>query len=352
MNKMSQQRESSLSTIGSWELDLIKNKLIWSDEVYRIFGLMPQEFEATYKAFLDRVHPDDCHAVDQAYTSSLREGRDSYEIQHRIIRKATGEIRWVHEKCMHFKDTKGKIIRSVGMVLDITERKLLEQRKDEFLSIASHELNTPIATIKAYAQILGQYHICNKDQSFASYLSKLEFQIDRLIELVNQLLDASKAQCGKLKLIKEKFNLTDLIKEIAEDLQQTAKGYHITVEGSIKKYIIADKHRIGQVLINLISNAIKYSPKSDKVIIKLASGSKNVKVSVKDFGIGIKKRNLDKIFERFYQVENRIRVSQGGLGLGLYISKQIIKEHNGEIWAESEKGKGSTFIFKLPVGNK
>ena len=116
-------KSEEIAGLGSWELDVVENILTWSDEVYRIFGLQPQEFGATYEAFLERVHPDDRKAVDEAYSASLKEGRDTYEIEHRVVRKSTGEIRYVHEKCEHLRDETGRIVRSVGMVHDITERK-------------------------------------------------------------------------------------------------------------------------------------------------------------------------------------------------------------------------------------
>jgi|GEM_PF-1072647 PAS domain S-box-containing protein len=121
------ERAQEIAHLGSWELDLVNNRLSWSDEVYRIFGLQPQEFGATYEAFLDRVHPEDRAAVDAAYSGSLREGRDAYEIEHRVVRKSDGEVRIVHEKCEHFRNESGTIVRSIGMVHDITERKLAEE---------------------------------------------------------------------------------------------------------------------------------------------------------------------------------------------------------------------------------
>ena len=120
-------RSQEIAHLGSWELDLVKNELMWSDEVYRIFGLQPQEFGATYEAFLERVHPEDRASVDAAYSGSVRDGRDSYEIEHRVVRKGTGEVRWIHEKCQHERDANGRIIRSLGMVHDITERKKAEE---------------------------------------------------------------------------------------------------------------------------------------------------------------------------------------------------------------------------------
>ena len=127
-------RSQEIAHLGSWELDLISNRLSWSDEVYRIFGLKPQEFGATYEAFLDAVHPDDRSAVDAAYTGSLREGKGTYEIEHRIVRKSNGEIRVVHEKCEHVRDEPGKIIKSIGMVHDITERKKAEEKIERLAS--------------------------------------------------------------------------------------------------------------------------------------------------------------------------------------------------------------------------
>lgn len=260
--------------------------------------------------------------------------------------------RWFQTDKIPYRNEKGDIIGVIGFATDITERKTLEARKDEFISIASHELKTPVATIKAYTQILGRLFSLRDDPEPTEYLAKLEFQVDRLTELINQLLDISRIQYGKLNLIKEKFNLVDLVKDIAKDMQNITQRHSIVVEGGYQGKILADKHRISQVLINLISNAIRYSPKADQVIIKIFSDQNNVGVSVTDFGIGITPRDLSRLFERFFQAENRIRRSQGGLGLGLYLSKQIIKSHKGEIWAQSEKGKGSTFTFTLPLSLK
>ena len=124
-------RTQEIALLGSWELEMADHRLYWSDQVYRIFGLRPQEFNPTYEAFLDRVHPDDRAAVDEAYTGSLREGRDAYEIEHRVVRKSDGAIRTVHEKCEHIRDASGMIVRSVGMVHDITERKKVEETLKE-----------------------------------------------------------------------------------------------------------------------------------------------------------------------------------------------------------------------------
>lgn len=145
-------RSQAIAHLGSWELDLASNRLTWSDEVYRIFGLQPQEFAATYAAFLEAVHPDDRAAVDAAYSGSLREGRNTYEIEHRVVRRSSGEVRVVHEKCEHFRDAAGNVIRSVGMVHDITERKRLE----EALRDSERQLKARLSAILSPGDVSGK----------------------------------------------------------------------------------------------------------------------------------------------------------------------------------------------------
>lgn len=243
---------------------------------------------------------------------------------------------------------------------DITEKKAIErhrqieQQKDEFIAQASHELKTPITTIKGYTDILTKQFEKANQHKYLPYVSKMNFQINRLTALINELLDVSKIQAGKLSLHKEDIDIDKFIKDIATDMQQTSEKHHLTFEGNVKnKMINVDKYRLSQVIVNLIANAIKYSPKSDKVIIKTKLFKKQIIISVQDFGIGISEKDQARVFDRFFQARTHIRESSFGLGLGLYISSEIVKRHRGKIWVDSIKGKGSTFYFKLPIkGNK
>ncbi len=239
----------------------------------------------------------------------------------------------------------------LAFVLDITERKRLEQRKDEFIGIASHELKTPLTSIKGYVQILERIIKQLDDAKLNVYLQKTNSYVDRLNSLISDLLDVSKIQAGKLQLNLTKFNFNDLIDEIIENIRHTNTSHEIIKEGSTNKKILGDEHRLEQVLSNLIINAIKYSPKADKVIIKSLINSKELKVSITDFGIGVPKKDQEKLFQRFYRVEKTSK-KFSGLGIGLYISSEIIERHGGKIWVESKEGKGSTFYFTIPLSLK
>ncbi|HSX19120.1 MAG TPA: MASE1 domain-containing protein [Candidatus Saccharimonadales bacterium] len=232
----------------------------------------------------------------------------------------------------------------------IYEKNEHERRKDDFISIASHELKTPITTISSYLELLQKIGKKIKNDKVSLYVSKMDDQVKRLSSLVSNLLDVSKIQASKLILNKEKFYIDDLVADTIADLQKFHKFHKIILKETVHKRVFADKFRIAQVITNLITNAGKYSPKSNKIFIKIApSDSKNVVVSVVDFGIGIDPKYKKYIFGRFSQIDIKMRPSFSGLGLGLYICNQIIKQHGGRIWVESQKGKGSTFSFELPV---
>lgn len=243
----------------------------------------------------------------------------------------------------------GEYFGRVWFFRDITERKELERRKDEFIGIATHELKTPLTTVKAFTQILQKRFMEIKDEKSLNYLSKMNLQINKLTELVKDLLDASKIDAGKLDLQYQKFNIKDLIKDTVENLQETTDKHKISVKNSLIQNIYADKERVGQVLTNLLSNAIKYSPYKGNIIVNSTKTNNMITISVKDFGIGISKENYDKVFERFVQIKSSGNETMPSLGLGLYISSEIIKRHGGNIWLESNKDKGTTFFFTLPI---
>lgn len=228
----------------------------------------------------------------------------------------------------------------------VSERKQLEKNKDEFIRIAAHELKTPITTLKGFTQLLQQHLKSKKDQKLEVFVSKMDTQIDNLTRLISDFFDVSKISAGKLDLQKELFEMDALVREVVGNMQQF--NHEITIVGSTKRKVLADRYRIAQVLVNLFINAVKFSPKVPKINIILSSNKDSVSVCVQDFGIGISDKDLEKVFDQFFQADTKIRPSMAGMGLGLYISSEIVKRHGGRIWVESKKGKGSTFSFSLP----
>ncbi|MBV9232289.1 MAG: MASE1 domain-containing protein [Chloroflexi bacterium] len=243
------------------------------------------------------------------------------------------------------------IIAVTTMILAavMAERRALEQRKDAFISMVSHELKTPLTILQGYGELLSMKFAQQGNQEALHHLTKMATQIEKLSELIANLLDISKIQAGKIALVEEVVDVDLLVQEVVENLQQTTCDHQISVEGRAQREIMGDKERLGQVLTNLIANAIKYSPRQERIIVHLMHTPETLIVSVQDFGIGISKAHQKKVFERFYRVDSDKDRTYPGLGIGLYIAYQIIERHGGKMWVESMEGQGSTFSFSLPL---
>ena len=220
--------------------------------------------------------------------------------------------------------------------------------RDDFISVASHELKTPVTSLKMYAQVLQKQFERRGEKETFNKFSKIDSQINKLTLLIQDLLNISKLQSGKLEFRYKEFDLNNLVNEVVESIQPTVRDHKIKVKGKVKKKVIGDPDRTGQVIANLLTNAVKYSPAADKVILQLLQQKDCAVVKVKDFGIGIDKKHQKKIFERFYRVSGTEEKTFPGLGLGLYISNEIVKRHGGSMKVSSIKNKGSTFTFTLP----
>jgi len=234
---------------------------------------------------------------------------------------------------------------------DITERKEIERRKDDFLSIASHELKTPLTTIKGFLQVLNKMKPAEASEKYNATLDKVVLYVDRLNNLITELLDVSRIQTGNIELHKASLDFDNLVQEAIDGIRATSIKHEIVVSGKSNTIIMGDESHIVQVINNLLSNAIKYAPESKKVEVHIAKVSEYVKCSVRDFGVGISPEDQKKVFERFFR-GGELQKRFPGMGIGLYICDQIIKNHGGTLWVESEKGKGSTFSFTLPQNGK
>ena len=283
---------------------------------------------------------------ETAWEHSINTGQPLKE-EFQLRRNRDNGYYWHLFQATAIRDDKGTITAWVGVATDIQEQKNKEKAKDEFISVASHELKTPLTTAKAYLQILEQ-NMQEDEHKDLKYVQKADASITRLHDLIEELLDVSKIQNGKLGLNIAMFDFNDMLSGAIESVQLISPRHNIKKTGHIPYAIKGDKDRLQQVVINILTNAVKYSPKPGDIIVHAAEEKGQVKVSVKDNGIGISKENLDKIFDRYYREEGLPSHVQG-LGIGLSISYEIIMRHKGKIWAESEPGKGSTFYFTIPI---
>lgn len=233
-------------------------------------------------------------------------------------------------------------ITSMLLAAAFEETREADKRKDDFISIVSHELKTPITTIKGYAQIMKK----NTRGKKALYLARINQQSDKLVNLVNDLLNLSKIQRQTFEVKHKKFSLKVLLQEIIEEIEVANKSHKVILKGETNRNIYGDRERIEQVIINLLTNAIKYSPNKKTVQVEVKPLRKKIQIAVQDRGIGIDDKHVGKIFELFYRAD---ALSLPGLGIGLYLSKYIVGQHNGKMWLKSRKGRGSTFYFTLPT---
>ncbi|MEP7239014.1 MAG: ATP-binding protein, partial [Ferruginibacter sp.] len=327
-----------------WTGDAEGNLNYFNQAVYEYSGLTPEQINKD--GWLQIVHPDDREANVTAWIHAIKTGTD-FILEHRFGR-SDGEYRWQLSRAVPQRDAAGNIQMWVGTSTDIQEIKEQDQQKDFFISMASHELKTPITSIKGYVQLLQSTYADGEDNFLKKSLKVIDKQIITLTSLISDLLDVSKIKSGSLVLNKQEFEISEMIKEVANHIQHVNPDYNIIFSGNAAP-VSADRERISQVLINLLTNAVKYSPKSKEIIIKNYIEDDHVIVSVHDSGIGINKTDQEKIFERFYRVEGKDERTYPGFGIGLFISSEIIQRHQGKISVTSQPGKGSVFYFSIPL---
>ncbi len=274
---------------------------------------------------------------------ALQAGADDYiakeqlqgELLHRIIRYAIERKKTEHE-------------REILISQQIAAQEL-ESKRNEFISMVVHELKTPITSLKGYAQLLYKRCVRTGDEQTAQFASRMDTQITKLTALVDDFLDVTRLAEGKLQFVEDYFSFDALINESVQEIQFINERQTIQQEGATNQTIWGDRGRIGQVITNLLTNAMKYAPGTERILVKVASDAHSVTLYIQDFGPGIPKNLQSKIFDPFYRIERNQQGSAPGLGLGLHIAAEIIKRQEGRIWVESEEGEGATFCFTLPI---
>ena len=330
--------------------------------------------------FFDLIHPEDINYIHEKINEGTKDKNKIQldSIEFRILYNDSDYI-WIEASIRKYFEGSNKFSGFLLVLRDIHDRKILEKRleksrleiqeknielmdlnkiKSDFLSNASHELRTPLVSIKGFTEILIKEKSGNINKQQLQDLKVILRNTNRIIHLVNDLLDVSKLEVDKLILNKNTFNLIQLIKECIEELnfQIESRSHNILFDFPKDQIIItADNDRIHQLLINLLDNAIKYTPLNGKIKIHLSSDEKEIHFYIKDSGIGLTKNELGRIFKRFGKIymDDRVdSIDYRGTGLGLVICKGIIEKHGGKIWALSEgKNKGSEFHFIIPKNN-
>lgn len=302
------------------------------------------------KQFYHLSHPQDLAQVETIFLQAIT-GKTNFEVEYRAFNNSTKNYVWLLTRVVPSFDEQGNVYEWIGTSTDINEFKLLQSQKDTFLGIASHELKTPLTSLKIYSQVLERVLRKSGDDKNAEYARKMDSQINKLNALISDLLDVTKISAGKMHFIESDFNFDELAQEMIEELRLDS-DHQIIFNNNSGGMVFADKNRISQVMSNLISNAIKYSPGAQQIVVTTGRSEHEIQFHVEDFGIGMPDGIADKVFEQYYRVSGDDQHEFSGLGLGLYISADIIERSNGKIWVNSVLGKGSTFCFSLPLTEK
>jgi len=353
--------QSMLANIITSSNDAIVSKTLqgvvtsWNEAATRMFGYKPEEIIGKS---IKIIIPKSRYSEEDEILASISRGEQVCHYETDRLRK-DGKIIKISLTISPIKNHEGKIIGASKIARDITEQiasrkkikkytkelEILNQQKDEFMGLASHELKTPLTSAKAYMQLLSKALDTNPREE--DLLKRALQSISRLENLINDLLDVSKIKAGKLSYNMELVPFNDIIRRSVSNVQFLSSSHHIIMKDIADVTLLGDKIRLEQVLNNLLTNAIKYSPDADKVEIGSIREGNNLIVSVKDYGIGIPNEYLERLVERYYRVDNTMRFP--GLGVGLYIATEILKQHHGKLFIESEVNHGSTFNFIIPI---
>ena len=349
--KQAEEKSAKLAAIVTSSDDAIVSKTLdgivtsWNASAERIFGYTEKEMIGQP---ILKVIPEDRYNEEPLILEQLRKG---HRVDHFETKRKTkdGRILDISLTISPIRDSDGNIIGASKIARDISEQKQDEQRKNDFISMVSHELKTPLTSLTAIVQLLHAKLGNSSNGLIAGPLKNANKQVKKMADMINGFLNISRLEAGKMPMVKTEFVLNDLIKEAVEETELTGGDNTIHFHEKEQITVNADKNKIGSVILNLLSNAVKYSPKDSIIDVECQIIDGKAQVSVKDRGIGINSIDTKKLFDRFYRVESEETRHISGFGIGLYLSAEIVMQHQGHIWVESKLGKGSVFYFTLPL---
>ncbi|WP_448699520.1 PAS domain S-box protein [Mucilaginibacter sp. AW1-3] len=349
--KIAEEKNAKLAAIVDSSDDAIVSKTLegiitsWNQSAERTFGYEAEEMIG--QSILKIIPPDRQHE-EVEILSRLARGERVEHFETRRLKK-NGELIDVSLTISPMRDSKDNIIGLSKIARDITEKKQEEIRKNDFIAMVSHELKTPLTSLRSYIQVLLLKSKGEEDPFRTNALTRADIQTKKMTAMIQDFLSLAKLEEGKIEINKTRFSLDALIEEIAGDAQYFTSLHTIKTSHCAGVMVNADQDKIGQVLMNLVSNAIKYSPKGGEILVTCEKNNDIVEVSVIDNGIGIKAADQENLFQRFYRVKNEEIKTISGFGIGLYLVSEILRYHDSTINVESKEGVGSKFSFKLKI---
>jgi signal transduction histidine kinase len=334
------------ANVGIWIMDATSRKFLPSSRTKALFGFLPNE-DMSFEDALLKIVDKHRRTVMTAMEKAIKTHGNLY-MECPVSTAPEKKHRWL-SITGGFSATDSSNNYFSGIVVDITDQKQNDLRRSKFIGIVSHELKTPLTALKGYVQMLSNWAKKQKDSFTIGTLSKVEKQVKKMLNMINSLLNLSGAEAGKIHLTKQEFLLDELISEVIEETLFITASHQIVLLPCESIRINADRDKVEQVLVNLLSNAAKYSGNAEPIEMTCVLQDHNVTVSIRDHGLGISSQDIEKLFLPHYRVESEETEKIEGFGIGLYLCAEIIQRHKGKIWVESELGKGSTFKFSLPI---
>ncbi|MFA6278004.1 MAG: PAS domain-containing protein [Pedobacter sp.] len=333
------------ANVGTWYIHSETRELIASDRLKELFGFYPED-EMTLPHAIEMITEEFRETVKQAIETAITKG-GNYDVSYKVIGFRDKKVRWVRALGNLKLDLSGEFSAFTGVVMDITDQMEDELRKNDFIGMVSHELKTPLTSLSGHLQFLQRKANKGSTTAASAFEQPLK-QVRQMTEMIAAFLNVSRLDSGKIHIDKTAFDISELIQEIQAEHLEYSASHSIVLNLCNHIVVNADRPKIAQVINNLVSNAVKYSPHGTQIELTCVVHNGMVKVGVSDQGIGIREQDLSRLFERYYRVENNNN-NVSGFGIGLYLSAEIIERHLGKIWAESEYGNGSAFYFELPV---
>ena len=335
-----------------YDLNLLTGKVLWNNELSQQFGYTQGEAADTLEWWTSHIHPDDALEVERELSEWFASDSNNWQLEYRF-KKANGTYRYVLDRGFVIRAADRTPVRIIGTLFDITEQRELDRAKDEFISLVSHQLRTPLTVIRVYGEMFADGLLGSLSATQSEHIGRMTDASIRLIKLVNDILDVSRIEMGNYLIDRQTADLNQVIQACIDAIIPFAKGkgVHITfMPDESCQNVAIDKVMVSQIIDNLLVNAVRYT-RPDHGLIKVwcHRDQNDVVLRIHDNGIGIPKAAQKRVFDRFYRAHNAINIEEHGSGLGLYLVKMLVTILEGEIWFESSASAGTTFYVTLPA---